>query len=103
MVIIKIAKFFFLVNIKLQETIYLFIIDFTKKLIHTICLPNFYRGLKCLVVPMLANMMESDKKKRWTFDSFFGEVFKIKDMLPVRLYDCSVGSNLKVYVEKNDR
>lgn len=60
-------------------------------------------GLKCLVVPMLANMMESDKKKRWTFEIFFGEVFKIKDMLPVRLYDCSVGSNLKVYVEKNDR
>jgi hypothetical protein len=52
---------------------------------------------------MLANMMESDRKKRWTFEKFFGEVFKIKDMLPVRLYDCSVGSNLKVYVEKNDR
>jgi hypothetical protein len=30
---------------------------------------------------MLANMMESDKKKRWTFEIFFGEVFKIKDML----------------------
>jgi hypothetical protein len=58
--------------------------------------PNFYRGLKCLVVPMLANMMESDKKKRWTFEIFFGEVFKIKDMLPVRLYDCSVGSNLNL-------
>jgi hypothetical protein len=37
------------------------------------------------LVPMLANMMESDKKKRWTFEIFFGEVFKIKDMLPVRL------------------
>lgn len=60
-------------------------------------------GLKCLIVPMLANMMESDKRKRWAFEQFFREVFKIKDMLTLKLYDCSVGSNLKVYVEKNDR
>lgn len=60
-------------------------------------------GLKCLVVPMLANMLESDKRKRWTFEQFFGEVFKIRAMLTIRLYDCSVGSNLKIYVEKGDR
>lgn len=63
----------------------------------------YFRGLKCLVVSMLANMLESDKRKRWTFDQFFREVFKIKDMLTIRLYDCSVGSNLKIYVEKCDR
>lgn len=63
----------------------------------------YFRGLKCLVVPMLANMLESDKRKRWTFEQFFGEVFKIRAMLTIRLYDCSVGSNLKIYVEKGDR
>lgn len=60
-------------------------------------------GLKCLVVPMLANMLESDKRRRWSFEQFFREVFKIQDMLTIRLYDCSVGSNLKIYVEKCDR
>lgn len=63
----------------------------------------FCRGLKCLVVPMLANMLESDKRRRWSFEQFFREVFKIQDMLTIRLYDCSVGSNLKIYVEKCDR
>lgn len=44
------------------------------------CLFNFCSGLKHLITPVLANVMENDFSKMWSFEKFFREIRDICSM-----------------------
>ena len=39
-----------------------------------------HRGLKQLITPILAGLLETDASKVWDFDRFFREIMRVVDM-----------------------
>jgi len=64
---------------------------------------TFYRCLKSRVVPVLAGLMESNLQKRWSYDQYFNAVDELIQTKIFKVFDCSSGTNLKVYINRNDR
>lgn len=48
--------------------------------------PSAWRGLKVLLVPVLAGIMEADQEKCWGFDQFFTATTDILKRQPVHLF-----------------
>lgn len=63
----------------------------------------FFRSLKSFVTPMIAGLLESNQKIRWTFDKFFYSTNDIMNKITVKVFDCSTGINNKLYIDKTDR
>lgn len=59
--------------------------------------------LKSIVTPIMAGLLESNTSLRWTFEKFFGTVQSLKEMSTIKLFNCSTGSNNKMYINKTDR
>lgn len=62
-----------------------------------------HRSLKSFVTPMIAGLLESNQKMRWTFDKFFNSTNDIMNKITVKVFDCSTGINNKLYIDKTDR
>lgn len=62
-----------------------------------------HRSLKSFVTPMIAGLLESNQKIRWTFDKFFYSTNDIMNKITVKVFDCSTGINNKLYIDKTDR
>lgn len=60
-------------------------------------------SLKSFVTPMIAGLLESNQKIRWTFDKFFYSTNDIMNKITVKVFDCSTGINNKLYIDKTDR
>lgn len=73
---------------------------FFRKLIFFII---YHRSLKSFVTPMIAGLLESNQKMRWTFDKFFNSTNDIMNKITVKVFDCSTGINNKLYIDKTDR
>ena len=68
------------------------------------CISYFLnRSLKSLVTPLIAGLLESSLKLRWTFDEFFRRTNDIMNKITIKVFDCSTGINNKLYVDKSDR
>lgn len=52
---------------------------------------------------MIAGLLESNQKIRWTFDKFFYSTNDIMNKITVKVFDCSTGINNKLYIDKTDR
>lgn len=63
----------------------------------------FFRSLKSFVTPMIAGLLESNQKIRWTFDKYFNSTNDIMNKITVKVFDCSTGINNKLYIDKTDR
>lgn len=61
------------------------------------------RSLKSFVTPMIAGLLESNQKIRWTFDKYFNSTNDIMNKITVKVFDCSTGINNKLYIDKTDR
>ena len=59
-------------------------------------------GLKFLITPLLAGLMEVDTRKRWSYDRFFGEVQKILGRLIVYVFYVNKIQSLRVYLEQEE-
>ncbi|XP_055999625.1 serine/threonine-protein kinase TBK1-like isoform X3 [Ostrea edulis] len=75
-------------------------IEWKRDLPHTCLLSPF---LKSIVTPIMAGLLESDTRLRWTFEQFFETVQSLKEMIAIKLFNCSAGSNNKMYINKMDR
>lgn len=62
-----------------------------------------HRSLKSFVTPMIAGLLESNQKIRWTFDKYFNSTNDIMNKITVKVFDCSTGINNKLYIDKTDR
>ncbi|RZF49044.1 hypothetical protein LSTR_LSTR017591 [Laodelphax striatellus] len=59
-------------------------------------------GLKKLVTPLLAGLLEVDSQKIWTFDKFFTEVTKALTRKPVHVYHINKAQSVRIYVHPDD-
>jgi len=62
-----------------------------------------YRGLKAIVLQMLAGLLETDAERSWSFDDFFDAVMHLKDKLIFDVFDTCRSRLLKVYVDKREK
>lgn len=62
-----------------------------------------YRGLKKFLVPVLASLLESNERKRTTFDRFFQEVANIISKKVLNAFCPVTWSNMKIYVDKDTK
>ncbi|XP_062602166.1 serine/threonine-protein kinase TBK1-like [Saccostrea cucullata] len=59
--------------------------------------------LKSIVTPIMSGLLESNTTLRWTFEKFFETVQSLREMITIKLFNCSSGSNNKMYINKTDR
>lgn len=59
------------------------------------------QGLKDVVLPMLAGLLETHPERSWSFDDFFDEVMRLKEKLIFNVFDSCHCRLLKVYVDKH--
>ncbi|XP_048252840.1 serine/threonine-protein kinase TBK1-like isoform X2 [Haliotis rufescens] len=59
-------------------------------------------GLRKLVVPLLAGLMETDEARVITYDAFFNAVYKINSKLTLSIFHTSSCTHLKLYLDKTD-
>nr|CAG4647695.1 EOG090X01SN [Moina brachiata] len=55
-------------------------------------------GLKKIVTPLFAGLMEVDQHRMWNFDRFFQEVTAILNRKPVHVFHVNSGQYLRLYV-----
>lgn len=55
-------------------------------------------GLKRLVIPLLAGLMETDPKRVWSFDRFFSEVTDILSRKLLHIYHLNRSQSIRVYL-----
>lgn len=60
-------------------------------------------GLKKFLVPVLASLLESNERKRTTFDRFFQEVANIISKKVLNAFCPVTWSNMKIYVDKDTK
>lgn len=68
-------------------------------------LPNDCRlsaGLKKIIIPLLAGLLEADPKRIWTFDRFFAEVTNILSCKIIHVFHVNRVMSLKAYVHPDD-
>jgi TANK-binding kinase 1 len=61
-----------------------------------------FRGLKKIVTPLFAGLMEVDPQRMWNFDRFFQEVTAIVNRKPVHIFYVNTLQNLRVYIMPSD-
>lgn len=59
-------------------------------------------GLKKIVTPLLAGLLEADTKKIWSFDNFFAEVTSCLSRKVVNIFHVNRASSVKVYIHPNE-
>ncbi|CAG9761857.1 unnamed protein product [Ceutorhynchus assimilis] len=59
-------------------------------------------GLKKIITPLLAGLLEADHKKIWTFDMFFGEVDGVLARKAVNIFHVNKSVLIKVYIDPNE-
>ena len=64
---------------------------------------SVFRGLKRLVTPLLAALLETDSKKVGTFDQFFSRVENITQRVHINVFCPQTWSNLRIYANKQDK
>ncbi|KAK9695850.1 TANK binding kinase 1 ubiquitin-like domain [Popillia japonica] len=60
-------------------------------------------GLKKIVTPLLAGLLEADPKKVWKFDRFFNEVMNVLSCKVVNIFDVKHVSKIKVYIRPEEK
>ena len=60
-------------------------------------------GLKQLVTPLLASLLESEPDKVIKFDEFFNEVQKISSKHVLNVFHVTTCSLLKVYINRDEK
>ena len=66
-----------------------------------LCAPS--SGLKSLVTPLIAGLVECGPKKMWTYERFFTEVYSIDKKKVVHVFDVRDVSLHHIYVNEQDR
>ena len=54
-------------------------------------------GLRKLVTPLLAGLLEVDPHRIWTFDRFFSEVQTVTSTKPIHIFHVNKAASIKVY------
>ncbi|XP_062604838.1 uncharacterized protein LOC134266636, partial [Saccostrea cucullata] len=62
-----------------------------------------YHALVFCFTPIMSGLLESNTTLRWTFEKFFETVQSLREMTTIKLFNCSSGSNNKMYINKTDR
>lgn len=62
-----------------------------------------FRGLKQLVTPLLARLLESNMDKMMKFDEFFSAVNVICEKHITEVFHVNTCTLLKIYVNKNEK
>ncbi|XP_077987814.1 serine/threonine-protein kinase TBK1-like isoform X2 [Glandiceps talaboti] len=60
------------------------------------------QGLRDLVTPVLAGLMECDPSKMWTFDKFISETDKILSMKVIDVFNVTTAKLHKIYVQMRE-
>lgn len=60
-------------------------------------------GLKKLITPLLAGLLEADSKKIWTFDKFFNEVTDMLSRKVVNIFHVNKANLIKVYIHPDEK
>lgn len=59
-------------------------------------------GLKKIITPLLAGLLEADAKRIWTFDRFFSEVSAVLLREPVNIFHVNKAQLIKVYIHPDE-
>lgn len=59
-------------------------------------------GLKKIINPLLAGLLEADHKKIWSFDTFFKEVDAVLSRKAVNIFHVNKSGLIKVYIDPNE-
>ncbi|RZC37547.1 Pkinase domain containing protein [Asbolus verrucosus] len=59
-------------------------------------------GLKKIITPLLAGLLEADSKKIWTFDRFFAEVTDMLSRKSVNIFHVNKAQLIKVYIHPDE-
>lgn len=59
-------------------------------------------GLKQLVTPLLAGLLEENQKRMWSFDIFFNEVTNILNKKVVHIFYINRASSIEIFMESNE-
>lgn len=59
-------------------------------------------GLKKIITPLLAGLLEADHKKIWSFDIFFNEVDAVLSRKAVNIFHVNKSSLIKVYIAPSE-
>lgn len=67
------------------------------------CLASFIKcsGLKSIVIPLLAGLMEPDASKMITYNGLFRMVQNIRQKIVIHVFHYSRCEDLKIYAEPN--
>ncbi|KAL3853388.1 hypothetical protein ACJMK2_016931 [Sinanodonta woodiana] len=60
-------------------------------------------GLKLLVTPLLAGLLETDPQKVWSFDTFFKEVDDITSKVKINVFCPQTWACLNIYIDTEDK
>ncbi|XP_022913910.2 serine/threonine-protein kinase TBK1 [Onthophagus taurus] len=60
-------------------------------------------GLKKIVTPLLAGLLEADQKRVWRFEKFFNEVVNILSCKVLTVFDVNHLSKIKIYIHPEER
>lgn len=60
------------------------------------------QGLKSLVTPLLAGLLEENREKMWSFDRFFQEVTNILSKRVLHIFYINRTSTVEIYLESDD-
>ena len=61
----------------------------------------YYRGLKQHLTPILAGLLESNEKKKWSFSTLFKEVEKIDQKMVLHVFCPHKWSILRIYIKRD--
>ncbi|XP_045777800.1 serine/threonine-protein kinase TBK1 [Maniola jurtina] len=60
-------------------------------------------GLRKIVTPLLAGLLEVDPHRIWTFDRFFSEVQMVTSTKPVHIFHVNKAASLKVFLKPEEK
>ncbi|CAH0713040.1 unnamed protein product, partial [Brenthis ino] len=60
-------------------------------------------GLRKLVTPLLAGLLEVDPHRIWTFDRFFSEVQTVTSTTPVHIFHVNKAASIKVFLKPEEK
>ncbi|XP_064633167.1 serine/threonine-protein kinase TBK1-like [Lineus longissimus] len=59
-------------------------------------------GLKTLITPLLAGLLECQPKQMWSFERFFTEAFSLCAKTVIYVFNVWSGSHLRIYMKKDE-
>ncbi|GBP31939.1 hypothetical protein EVAR_18478_1 [Eumeta japonica] len=60
-------------------------------------------GLRKLVTPLLAGLLEVDPHRIWTFERFFSEVQESTSTIPIHIFHVNKASSIKVFLKPEEK